>query len=165
MAALLQTRGNFAEAETLYQRLWESAQKTLPPDDPGIVGALNGLAWNSVVWGRQLQSHGDEASARVPWEEAANLLRPVMGQLDKLSDLDTTRAAALLHLGQADEARPIVEKLLAAGWDDPDFLALRRASSLLPPEESAAVSQNPHERAAAAIQGPVLSALESAPAQ
>ena len=38
---------------------------------------------------------------------------------------------ALLLLGRVDEARPAVTRLLAAGWDDPDFLELCRQHGLV----------------------------------
>ena len=35
-----------------------------------------------------------------------------------------TYAQALLNLDQVEEARPVVKKLLDAGWDNAEFLAL-----------------------------------------
>ncbi len=43
-------------------------------------------------------------------------------------------AATLIQLGRVDEARPLVDRLLAEGWSDPEFLELCRTHFLLPKE-------------------------------
>ena len=45
-------------------------------------------------------------------------------------------AEALLHLGEIDRARPIVERVFALGWHDPYFLDLCRTHGFTYPTKS-----------------------------
>ncbi|MEM8932493.1 MAG: serine/threonine-protein kinase, partial [Acidobacteriota bacterium] len=91
---------------------------------PDNLSLANDLAWDLVYSGRLRAATGDAAAARDAWQEA----------LDRLDALDVegiesqyvidTRVHALLELGRTEDARPLVAKLHAVGWTDPDFLDL-----------------------------------------
>jgi hypothetical protein len=53
------------------------------------------------------------------------LARPLTASSQSVRFLDT-HAQALLHLGRVEEARPVVEKLLATGWRNPELIVLCR---------------------------------------
>ncbi len=57
------------------------------------------------------------------------IIEPVTASSDLLLYLDS-HAQALLRLGRIEEARPMVEDMLARGWRDPSFLEAVRASGL-----------------------------------
>ena len=98
--------------------------------DPSNVDWQNNLAWNLVLAGRIQRALGDETRARAAWLRAATMIGPLAEQSGDLYLLDTY-AMALLHLERLDEARRVVDRLIAAGWSDPNFLAACREHGLL----------------------------------
>jgi len=95
----------------------------------------NDLAWDLVQVGAILEAVGEPERAAEHWRRAVEVIAPVTREVDSPWYLDT-HAAALLHLGRAEEARPLVERLLEQGWDDPDLLALAAGHGLVPEARS-----------------------------
>jgi tetratricopeptide (TPR) repeat protein len=96
---------------------------------PASTSAVNDLAWDWLQLGTAEQALGRDAEARRAYERAVELMAPVVREVRELWYLDTW-AMALLHLGRADEAEDTVAELLAAGWDEPDFLDLVQRNGL-----------------------------------
>ena len=95
-------------------------------DDPD---PQNLLSWSRVVLGDGYAQHGDIERAREEWTRAVEIIAPITASSNAPGYQDT-HAQALLKLGRVDEATPLVEALLAAGWDDPGFLELVRRTKL-----------------------------------
>jgi Flp pilus assembly protein TadD len=96
---------------------------------PGIA-TLHGV---NLVWQGRLQYRlGKEDSARENWQEALRLLAPVVAIPDTASpEARAAAAVAFMRLGDIDSARPLVAGMLAAGWNDPEFLSLCLKHGLL----------------------------------
>ena len=93
-----------------------------------------------MLKGRSLDSSGNARAAAELWSEALNLIQSIAQRTISADALDDraavsferlaskrrldTYAQALLNLDQVEEARPVVKKLLDAGWDNAEFLAL-----------------------------------------
>jgi serine/threonine protein kinase/tetratricopeptide (TPR) repeat protein len=101
----------------------------LGEETPGIA-TLHGV---NLVWQGRLQYRlGKEDSARENWQEALRLLAPVVAIPDTASPAAKAAAAvAFMRLGDIESARPLVAELLAAGWNEPEFLSLCLKHGLL----------------------------------
>ncbi len=95
-------------------------------DDPW---PQNVLADTWIYIGDVQAQRNEQEEARRAWSRAVELVAPVAARSDVLTYGDTY-ARALLKLERLEEARPIVEDLLARGWDDPGFLETVGASGL-----------------------------------
>ncbi len=89
----------------------------------------NKVSWHRVLLGDVFATRQELDRAREQWTLAVEWMQPITANSDVLQYLDT-HAQALLRLGRLEESRPLVEKLLAEGWDDADFLELVRRSGL-----------------------------------
>ncbi len=119
---------SYGAARALRARLAESTG-----DD---AGPQNALAYTLVQIGTVHVLRGKPDLARQAWNRAVEIIEPVTAMSDVPSYLDT-HAQALLLLDRVQEARPIVDKLLAQDWDDPLFLDLVREKGLERPEAPA----------------------------
>jgi non-specific serine/threonine protein kinase/serine/threonine-protein kinase len=119
----------YEEAKALYERALASRRELYARDTDSRLRRAD-LASSLVGLGRLQESRGEAEAARRSFREAADLMAPVAGASQAV-ELLHVYAAALLHLGRVEEARPVVEKLLATGWRDPDFLSLCRSQRLL----------------------------------
>jgi len=79
--------------------------------------------------GKLHQQAGEDELAQTCWTEAAELAMPVAGRAADMGGLEI-EAEALLRLGRADEARPIVKRLQAMGWRDDELQRLCRQSGV-----------------------------------
>lgn len=93
--------------------------------------ATNDLAWDWLQLGLAREALKDTEAARQAFERSRLLMAPIVAETREVWYLDTW-AMALLHLGRVDEARPAVEELLEAGWDEPDFLSVVEHYHLAP---------------------------------
>ena len=98
----------------------------LTGDDPS---PRNQLSFFRVLLGDLYLDAREPDRARRLWTLAVEWMEPITRASDDLQYLDT-HAQALLRLGRVEEGRPLVERLLAAGWDDPGFLERVRAAGL-----------------------------------
>ena len=121
---------------------WQTSlgiSRTLVTRFPDNLLAANDLAWDLVAIGQLRRENGQVEQARQDFEEAATILRSLRESSQRQLDDDAPgddssffldnysldiEVRALLELGRIDEARPIVEHLQAAGWDDEPFLEL-----------------------------------------
>lgn len=129
LADLLARQGRPAEAQPLLEQAL-TVQRALHAGNPEDRLQRTELADGLVVLGRIHRLRGDPESGRRAWAEAAELVRPVAQASDAV-DPRHTLAVALLHLERTDEARPLVDGLLATGWRHPDLLELTRRHGLV----------------------------------
>ena len=125
--------GKPADAIPLYERaatiLEEGA--AAQPESPD---AQNELAWTLVLLARAQRMAGERGASRAAAARSAEIVGPFVSQVDDVGLLDTY-AQALLLAGEVESARPVVEKLLAQGWDNEDFLVLCQEHGLIEHEE------------------------------
>ena len=129
LADVLARLERYEEAKALYERALASRRELYARDTDSRLRRAD-LASSLVGLGRLQESRGEAEAARRSWAEAAELMAPVAGASQAV-ELLHVYAAALLHLGRVEEARPVVEKLLATGWRDADFLSLCRGQGLI----------------------------------
>ncbi len=84
-----------------------------------------------LMKGRIETAKGAPDKAKKSWERAVKLLEPVMRVAEHPAYQQETLAKAMLLLGKKESARFYVEKLLAKGWQDPEFLDLSRNIGLM----------------------------------
>jgi len=130
LAALRRRRGDLADAQALYQRALDATRKRLAAD-PRSPGERLRLAQTLVEIGKLKRGSGQNAGAEESWREAADLMAPLTVHTEAVDFLDT-HARALLYLGRTGEARPLVNALLARGWNDAELLDLCRERGLDP---------------------------------
>ncbi len=131
MGFLLVSQGKVEEAEPYLREALEISRRVLGEEHSETVSIRAGLSKTLLLKGRSLDSSGDARAAAELWSEAHNLIQSI-GQrtinADALDDRAKGRldiyAQTLLNLDQVEEARPVVKKLLDAGWDNAEFLAL-----------------------------------------
>lgn len=135
----LRTRqGRFEEAGALYDQSLAVAEQaeSQSPQSLKVQVELAVIHMGLGDWHRSLRR---ERSARQAWARALATIGPVTRGSDVVDDLDV-HARVLLRLGRVEQARPIVERLLAIGWSLPDFLELCRRHRLV---EAALAHQPP----------------------
>ena len=88
------------------------------------------LAATLVGQGRLYKSLRSDAAAAESWSRAAELMQPLT-RTSEVGAFLSTHSVALLYLGRVDEARSMVNRLLARGWSRPDFLELCRQYALI----------------------------------
>ena len=128
LGAAFRYQGRLDEARDAMEKSL-SITRRLAARDPTNASMTNDLAWDLAQVGMIYAALGDDDAARRAWEEAAETIAPVAEATGVPYYLDT-QVLALLNLGRVEEARPIVERLEAAGWDDPEFLELCRRHGL-----------------------------------
>ncbi len=107
-----------------------SISRRLATQDPANASLNNDLAWDLVQVGTVYSDLGDDSKASSLWEEALVVITPLAERTD-LTWYRDTQVTALLYLDRVEEARPLVEQLLAAGWDEAEFLDLVRFNGLI----------------------------------
>ncbi|MCP5065755.1 MAG: tetratricopeptide repeat protein, partial [bacterium] len=140
LAILYRRKGDFDRAERFFTRASESYRNSVY--DESLVVAqrvtsrhprnLRSQAQLAVVHlglGDIQHSLGQEERARQAGSRALTTITPDTASTDVVDCLDT-ESRALLRLNRIDEARPIVDRLLAIGWCTPDFLDLCRQHGL-----------------------------------
>lgn len=75
----------------------------------------NDLAYSHIQVGKTRAALGDTAAARQSWAEAVRIAAAIAHE-DALPTIQETYAQALLLLGRAEEARPVIRRVLDAGW-------------------------------------------------
>jgi len=73
--------------------------------------------------GRLAAAAGDQQTATARWRRAVELLAPFAAD-SHVVEYGRVYAESLVLLGRGDEARPLIDQLLATGWRDPQFLSL-----------------------------------------
>jgi serine/threonine-protein kinase len=81
--------------------------------------------------GRLAAAAGDHSAASSRFARALELVEPFAVE-SHVIEYGRVYTEALLLLGRAEEARPIVDRLLATGWRDPRFLSRVRDHGLQP---------------------------------
>jgi tetratricopeptide (TPR) repeat protein len=130
LADLRRRRRDPTGALVLYQCVLDASRKSLAAD-PSNSRERHRVAQTLVELGELQRDAGQAARAAASWREAATLMAPLTAHSEAVDFLDT-HARALLYLGRTGEARPLVEALLARGWNDAEFLALCRRRRLCP---------------------------------
>ena len=130
LGALQLAAGAFDEARDSFRDGLNISER-LVARSPGSPSAVNDLAWDWYQLGTVEKALGHNNESREAFGRAVELMDPIVREIRELWYLDTW-TMAMLRLGRADEARPAVEELLAAGWDEPDFLELASQYHLVP---------------------------------
>jgi len=89
--------------------------------------------------GRLAAAAGDHAAASSRFRRALELMQPFAVD-SQVIEYGRVYAEALVLLGRAQEARPLVERLLATGWRDPQFLRLVEGTGAEPRAKPAPAS-------------------------
>jgi tetratricopeptide (TPR) repeat protein len=122
-AKLKSTSGDHAAALGLSQRVVDRID-TLHADDKESDQLVRWqLAAALLASGDEYESTSRSAEAQRSWQRAVTELAPQQDREDAL--VQTILAAALLRLGRADEAVPIVARLDGTGYAHPDFIATK----------------------------------------
>ncbi len=129
LGSVLRRRGELEAASDNMEKSLGISRR-LADRDPTNVSMRNDLAWDLIQLGMVREALAEPAAARAAWEEAVVIITPIAEATDVPYYRDT-QVLALLNLGRVEEARPIVEKLLASGWDDAEFLELCRQHGLV----------------------------------
>ena len=114
--------GRFADAEELYARSLTLGEQLLA-EQPHRRSSTNRLATAQVGLGELFRAMGKEQEAEATFLRAVELMAPLTADSEIVPDLKV-HAVALIHLGWGEEAREMVERLLAKGYRESRFLAL-----------------------------------------
>ncbi len=128
LARLYAKQGKSEDARELYDRSLVVAKRAVA----GRFQNLRAQAQLAVIHlgsGDLHHSLANEKRARQAWRQALAASEVVTRSTDVVDFLDT-HCRALLRLGRIEEARPIVDRLLAIGWCAPEFLDLCRQHGL-----------------------------------
>ncbi|MEM9554580.1 MAG: protein kinase [Acidobacteriota bacterium] len=131
LAAIHRTRGDLAEARDAIESSLEIS-RMLTRRFPENHSARNDLAWDLLDFGRVLQALGESGKGRGAWTEAVQIMRQIRREAPESVYYLDTEAQALLELGRRDEARPLIQRLYALGWQAPDFIELCEKHGLGP---------------------------------
>jgi len=122
LAALLESKGDYAGALPLYQRALEASERVLGPEHPDTLASVNNLAF-------VLSSKGDYAGALPLYQRALEARERVLGpeHPDTLASVNNL-AALLSSKGDYAGALPLYQRALEAservlGPEHPDTLA------------------------------------------
>jgi tetratricopeptide (TPR) repeat protein len=129
LGEVLVRQGRHEEAEALFERALD-IQRDLHTRHPDDRLRRADLATSLMGLGSLHEQRGETEAAERRWREALALMAPVAAESQAV-ELRHLYALALLHLDRAEEARPVVERLLATGWRDPELLDLARRQGLL----------------------------------
>jgi tetratricopeptide (TPR) repeat protein len=81
----------------------------------------------ALALGTALSRSGDARGAHDSWVHAV-ALEDSITRVDPETELLAIQASALLHLGEREEAKPIIEELAHRGYRRPTFVRLARAA-------------------------------------
>jgi len=122
LASTLQRLGEFEAAVALYQEALDARTAALGPDDPAVANTLNGLGECYTD-----QRRFDEAIER--YRECRRIITAAAGERDwRTASVAANEARALIALGRAGEARPLLERALEINrewWREDDTRVLR----------------------------------------
>ena len=124
------SQGDAGRAATLLAEVVAATEERLKkgPQDRGDIVLLASALLES---GRLATAAGDHETASSSFGRALELVKS-FGADSRVIEHGRVYAEALVMLGRAQEARPVVERLLATGWRDPRFLGLLRDHGLQP---------------------------------
>jgi serine/threonine protein kinase len=94
----------------------------------GDIESHRAAADASLALGTALSRSGDARGARDSWVHAV-ALEDSITRVDPETELLAVQASALLHLGEREEVKPIVEELAHRGYKRPTFLRLVREAA------------------------------------
>jgi tetratricopeptide (TPR) repeat protein/tRNA A-37 threonylcarbamoyl transferase component Bud32 len=127
LGQVLQASGNLRAALGAYEEALVLMEAVAAVDASNEV-FLNDLAYSHLQVGRAEAALGRAAAARRHWEEGARVVAPIADE-NGLPPIQETYALALLLLGRADEARPVMLRVIEAGWQ-PDAGTMELARDL-----------------------------------
>lgn len=123
---ILLIQGDPQAALDAYRRSSEILGELLEAE-PESAWVLSQIAIDRLQMGEALDLLGRRTEAEEAWRQAAAAVEPLTAGPDPpLEDLDT-HAWALLYLGELDRARPLLDLLKAADWEDPELYELARS--------------------------------------
>ncbi|MEM7350777.1 MAG: serine/threonine-protein kinase [Acidobacteriota bacterium] len=131
LADLATRQGRFEEAQRLYLQAQASAKQAPTTVTNSRLG-LRQQATIRIGLGQLYSATGASERAADSWRRAAANMGSLGAGAELVEDLHV-EATALLYLGRAEDACPLVTTLLDKGWRDPDLLGLGRMNTLLPP--------------------------------
>jgi eukaryotic-like serine/threonine-protein kinase len=128
LAEALAQQGDTRRAASLLAEVVAATEERLKkrPEDREELLLLSS-AW--LESGRLAAAAGDHETAAPRFARASELLEPFAVE-SHVIEYGRVYAEALVFLGRVDEARPIVDRLLATGWRDPRFLSVMRDHGL-----------------------------------
>ena len=130
LADLYTERGRYEDARVLYDRSLAVAERAASRNPRNLrIQAL--LAAAHLGLGDWHCSLNQQTRAGHAWRRALAVMEDVTARSAITEHLDI-HGRALLRLNRIDDARPIVERLLAIGWCAPDFLERCRQHGLAP---------------------------------
>ncbi len=130
LAQVVASQGDAGRAANLLAEVVAATEERLrkqPENREDLV--LLASAW--LESGRLAAAAGDHEAASSRFARAIELVKPFAAESHVIEHA-RVYAEALLLLGRAPEARPVVERLLSTGWRDPRFLSLVRDHGLGP---------------------------------
>jgi tetratricopeptide (TPR) repeat protein len=119
--------GRARDALTAAQRASAASTATLK-EKPDDIETHRAAADASVALGAALSRSGDARGAHDAWVHAI-ALEDSITRVDPETELIAVQASALLHLGEREEAKPLVDELAHRGYRRPTFVRLVRESS------------------------------------
>ncbi len=150
LANVYRSEGSCAEAGPLYKRALAIREKAVGPRSrdtavtlmdlatcelqeknfgDAIEHSVRGVAIGRELKGRTEAAMGKTVEAQASWKEAFSILEPLAKNAEGVVE-QATYAEILLCLGKTEEARPVVKKVLATGYKNPDFITLCREKGL-----------------------------------
>ena len=131
LAAAWQQQGRFAESLEQSRAALEISRELFEGDSSNA-SYRNDVAFDLTAIGVTHEALGDDASAHAAWQEAAELMEPLIAGVDEPSGFYlASYAEALLRLGRLEQARPALDVLYGRGWHDQELeeLAVERGWS------------------------------------
>jgi eukaryotic-like serine/threonine-protein kinase len=122
LARIVASQGDTTRAANLLAEVVAGTEQRLRRQPENRVDLVL-LASALLESGRIAAAAGDHGAASSRFARARELVEP-FAKDSRVIDHARVYAEALVLLGRVDEARPIVERLLATGWRDPRFLSL-----------------------------------------
>lgn len=128
LADAVRRHGELVRAHGLYRQALDRLDERLS-EHPGNLVDRRRVASAHLGLGRVEAAAGNHQAALGQWSRAHEIVEGLTETTTEVR-LRTLHAIVLLELGRVDEARPLVEEHLAAGWRDADLLALAQARDL-----------------------------------
>jgi len=128
LARLLIRMERHAEARDACSRGIAIAE-SLVVQDPDDISSRSRMGDLLTMMGSSYEATGETAAARAAWSRAVEVFEPIADRYTATAAIHT-HARALIKLGRHDEARPIVERLVAEGRARDSLLELCKEESL-----------------------------------
>lgn len=106
------------------------------PDDPGLRFLV---ACAFLTKGQVEAAMGRQSDARNSWGKSLSILEPLIATGGAVAHRSAC-AQALLCLGRAEEAKPLVRQVLDAGFRNPEFLEVCRQNGLARPSHQSSAA-------------------------